>query len=213
MERLPNRKIGGPGLIVEIDETMISKRKNRTRRILPHQRIFGGVCQETKACFAMRVPDRSAATLLEAIKHNIAEGSTIYSDCWKGYKTKDLEAAGFSHLTVNHKLNFVDPKPGTHTQTIERGSAKWRNEKHRGTARSQLKSAQSKRRNSIRLLKNEVRKWAGLAEDIRAPSPGSRMELRRFDCALFYIVLAFPAATCCDTIYRSTPHLSANIMT
>ena len=55
-------------------------------------------------------------------------GSTIYSDSWQAYKTKELEKAGFQHFKVNHKYNFVDPEGGA--QTVKRmwGSAKWRNE-------------------------------------------------------------------------------------
>ena len=36
----------------------------------------------------------------------------------------------------------MDPETGVHTQTVERmwGSAKWRNKKHRGTARHHLES-------------------------------------------------------------------------
>ena len=64
------------------------------------------------------------------------------SDCWRAYKTDELEAAGFSHLKVNHTYNFVDPETGANTQKVERmwGSAKWRNKKHHGTARHLLKS-------------------------------------------------------------------------
>ena len=45
-------------------------------------------------------------------------------------------------LKVNHKYNFVDPETRVHTQHIERlwGSAKWRNKRHRGTARHHLES-------------------------------------------------------------------------
>lgn len=49
------------------------------------------------------MPDRSAATLLKEIAVNIAPGTTIYSDGWKGYSTKELEMAGFDHFRVNHK--------------------------------------------------------------------------------------------------------------
>eukprot|EP00171_Calliarthron_tuberculosum_P000057 IDg57t1 len=40
------------------------------------------------------------------------------SDEWKGYNA--LESNGFTHYTVNHKKNFVDPHTQVHTQEIER---------------------------------------------------------------------------------------------
>lgn len=108
----------------------------------PQTWVFGGVCRETKECFLVIVPDRSAKTLIEAISENIEKGSIIFSDSWKGYKTEELEEAGFDHKKVNHHFNFVDPETGAHTQMIERmwGSAKWRNKRHRGTARHHLDS-------------------------------------------------------------------------
>ncbi|GAA56628.1 hypothetical protein CLF_111264 [Clonorchis sinensis] len=67
--------IGGPGLRVEIDKTLISRRKN-------HAGIFGGICRETKEMFMYAVPDRTAATLVETIQACIAPGSIILSDMW-----------------------------------------------------------------------------------------------------------------------------------
>jgi transposase-like protein len=43
----------------------------------------------------VEVSSRSAATLMKAIQENIEEGSIIFSDCWKGYRTEELEEAGF----------------------------------------------------------------------------------------------------------------------
>ena len=79
---------------------------------------------------------------MAAICENIKEGSIIYSDSWCGYKTEELEQAGYEHAKVNHRYHFVDPETGAHTQNIERvwGPAKWRNKHRRGTARHHLDS-------------------------------------------------------------------------
>ena len=89
-------------MVVEIDESMFTKRKNNVGRMLPPKWIFGGICRQTNECFLLEVPGRSAKALMEAIQNNIKSGSIIYSDSWKGYKTKELEEAGFEHYKVNH---------------------------------------------------------------------------------------------------------------
>uniref|UniRef100_A0A5S6Q9M0 Uncharacterized protein n=1 Tax=Trichuris muris TaxID=70415 RepID=A0A5S6Q9M0_TRIMR len=63
-------KIDGDGLTVELDEALFSRRKCNVGRLLPQQWVFG-LCRETQEVFAIRVKDRSSATLIELIKKHV----------------------------------------------------------------------------------------------------------------------------------------------
>uniref|UniRef100_A0A5S6QH49 ISXO2-like transposase domain-containing protein n=1 Tax=Trichuris muris TaxID=70415 RepID=A0A5S6QH49_TRIMR len=77
--------ISGHGLIVELDETMLSKRKYNVGRMYPQQWVFGGICRQTKEFFAVPVQDRCSATLIALIKKHVRPGTVIMTDKWKGY--------------------------------------------------------------------------------------------------------------------------------
>lgn len=81
---------------------------------------------------------RDAATLISIIKSHIRPGTTIISDCWKAYCELDNMTELYSHYTVNHSENFVDPTTSAHTQTIEGtwSHFKARHKEERGTYRS-----------------------------------------------------------------------------
>jgi len=110
--------LGGPGIVVEIDEAKIGRRKYNRGRWVNGNWVFGGIERGTGRCFIVPVPNRGAVTLLGVIKKWIRPGTTIISDCWKAYDC--LSSEGFIHQTVNHSQNFVDPCTRSHTQNIER---------------------------------------------------------------------------------------------
>jgi len=116
------RKIGGVNLTVEIDETMLTKRKYHRGRMLNEQWVFGGICREDNQIFLELIPNRNSDTLSTCISKNIQYGSTIISDSWKGYSFLDDKnlPQPYLHQSVNHSKNFVDPKTGANTQKEER---------------------------------------------------------------------------------------------
>lgn len=116
--------IGGIGKTVEIDESKFGRRKYHRGHAVEGQWVFGGIQRDTGDCFLVPVDRRDRETLLAVIKDNIRPGTTVISDCWKAYDT--LSDEGYTHLTVNHSINFVDPDTGAHTNTIE---STWRHVK------------------------------------------------------------------------------------
>ncbi len=109
--------IGGPGTIVEIDESKFGRRKYNRGRYQDGHWVFGGVERGTANCFMVEVQDRTAATLLPIITQYIHPGTTVISDEWRAYRR--IPSLGMQHQRVNHSLNFVDPSTGAHTQSIE----------------------------------------------------------------------------------------------
>jgi hypothetical protein len=83
---------------------------------------FGGVEREAGRTFLLVVvPDRSAVTLLNAIRTWIEPVTTIISDCWGACVR--LQEQGYTHRTVNHTISFADQRTSDHTSSTE---GKWR---------------------------------------------------------------------------------------
>jgi transposase-like protein len=116
-----NHVIGGPGIIVEIDESKFGKRKYYRGRMIEGVWVVGGIERTNeKKCFVKVVQDRSAETLHDIISRHVAPGSIVYTDLWRGYiGIEEIEEMNMTHRTVNHSENFVDPNTGAHTNTIE----------------------------------------------------------------------------------------------
>ena len=111
--------IGGPGKIVEVDEAKFGKRKFNRGAYREGIWVLGGVDRETGQCFLAPCPNnkRDGATLIPLINNWILPGSIVYTDEWQGYNT--LVAKGYTHDSVNHSIQFVDPQTGVHTNTQE----------------------------------------------------------------------------------------------
>lgn len=114
-------KIGGPGRIVQVDEAMIGRRKYNRGRLVEGTWVVGMI-DDTGDVRLEVAKRRDAETLTDIITRNVAIGSEVHSDSWRGYNTEYLAWAGLTHKTVNHSREFV-AEDGTHTQRIE---SQWR---------------------------------------------------------------------------------------
>jgi len=105
---------------VEIDESKFGKRKYHRGHRVEGAWVVGGVERtEERRCFLVVVQDRSQETLLQLIKDNVAPGSIVHTDYWKGYDGMDrLFGFGYTHRKVNHSREFITAD-GIHTNTIE----------------------------------------------------------------------------------------------
>jgi transposase-like protein len=117
----PDKKIGGKDKIVEMDESKIAKRKYHKGRKIDGAWIIGGIERSNdnkdKKLFMLPIKHRNSINIDYIVNKYINEGTTIYTDCWKGYN--NLNNIGYNHKTVNHSKHFVDPITKVHTQSIE----------------------------------------------------------------------------------------------
>jgi transposase-like protein len=112
-------KIGGPGVIVEIDETKLGKRKyNRGHRVDGIWVIVGVERTPERRVFLVPVLNRNSDTCIEIIRNHVIPGSVIYTDGWRGYSQIQNQLE-LQHYTVNHSQGFIDLETGVHTNTVE----------------------------------------------------------------------------------------------
>lgn len=111
--------IGGPGVVVQVDEAQIGRRKYHVGRLVTGTWVCGMI--DSNGRVRMEICERrDRQTLTDIIQRNVMPGSIIHSDSWRGYG--GLEELGYQHGTVNHSLEFVSAE-GVHTQAIE---SQWR---------------------------------------------------------------------------------------
>lgn len=118
--------LGGLNSIVEIDESLITRRKYNRGRVVSKRWVFGAIERREDGqyrSFVEFVENRREDTLLEIIRRRIAPGTTIISDGWAAYR--NLGQYNYCHQVINHSENFVDPaNRSIHTQNIENN---WKN--------------------------------------------------------------------------------------
>ena len=133
--------LGGLQRICQIDETLLSgKRKYNVGNRVSKQTWVFGICDSstTPAVGFMKVvPDRRAQTLIPIIKEIIRPGTIIWDGEWSAYRNL---WKNYVHETVNHKINFVNPKTDAHTQNIESywNKVKLKIKKRKGTFKGKI---------------------------------------------------------------------------
>ncbi|CEF67761.1 Transposase, ISXO2-like domain-containing protein [Strongyloides ratti] len=157
--------IGGEGIVVEIDETKMGKRKYHRGHPVDGVWVVGGVEKtEERRVFAVPVEKRDSETLLDVIKKHVKPGSIIHTDLWRGYEGIE-EKLGFKHCTVNHSVSFKDPETGIHTNTIE---GTWNGFKIMIPARSRTKKDMEERLWEFAWRRaNKKKLWAGFLDALR----------------------------------------------
>jgi IS1 family transposase len=113
------QKLGGKGSVIQIDETLLTRRKYNVGRLGKQRWLFGAIDAVTKAFIVRNIDNRSEIELRRVILETILEGSTIHSDMWPAYMSFLGNSSEFKHGSVNHKMNYVDPITKVHTNLIE----------------------------------------------------------------------------------------------
>lgn len=96
------KKLGGPGQTVEIDETLVAKIKYNRGNGLKRKQLwmFGLVCRNDRKCHLEIVPNRKAETLLAIIYDRVEPETTINSDSWSSYRR-------IGEMQYNHRYGVI----------------------------------------------------------------------------------------------------------
>jgi transposase-like protein len=74
----------------------------------------------SKKAFLVPVSNRNTDTMIRVIRDYVLPGTIIITDMWRAYDSALQNMTEFTHLTVNHSLNFVNPLDRSiHTQGVE----------------------------------------------------------------------------------------------
>ncbi|KAE8742017.1 hypothetical protein FOCC_FOCC012458 [Frankliniella occidentalis] len=112
---MPHLQLGGPGVIVQIDESVITRRKFKRgkgeRKTIKEKWVLGIYDTEQKLGVVL-----DKATLVPLIRQYCERGSVLWTDGWAAYK--GLDRFGYEHHVVNHSKEFKSAD-GTCTNGVE----------------------------------------------------------------------------------------------
>ncbi|BHF83519.1 hypothetical protein SprV_0902666200 [Sparganum proliferum] len=111
------KELGGPGVEVQVHETLINRSKGNVGRPEMENWILGMYDTSQRRALFEQVEDRSWPSLRAVITKWVARGSVIVTDDWGAYR--HLPTEGYEHLIVKHSRQFVDPVTGRHTNSIK----------------------------------------------------------------------------------------------
>ena len=109
--------VGGPGEVVEIDESYIGGRRQGRGNYRDGKTLVMGFLERDGDLMTTIVPDNRKHTLLPQITANVLPGSIVHTDELMTYR--NIPHMGFQHHTTNHsRKQYVGPTGG-HVQTLE----------------------------------------------------------------------------------------------
>jgi len=115
-------RLGGPGVIVQVDETKLNFNIKSNRGLAPSKTCWALCMVDTSKNpaigYIQLIERRNAESLIPIIARTVRSGSIIHSDEWKAYNAIS-KCGEYEHKKVVHKYNFVDPQTGVHTQNVE----------------------------------------------------------------------------------------------
>jgi len=106
-----NDIVGGPGEIVELDETYVGGKPRGlgAGKISPNKMLVLGMMERGGNLVTKIIPDRKRASIWPAVSESVAPGSILHTDELASYGSISLR--GFRHQTVNHSEGtYVSPK-------------------------------------------------------------------------------------------------------
>ena len=158
-------RIGGPGIIVEVDEIKMGKRKYNRGHSVSGVWVLGGIKRTPKKkVFLVEIPDRTAVTLLKYIKRYVKPGSIMHTDLFKSY-SQITPQLGLEHKTVNHSICYVNPVTGVYTNTNE---GFWNGLKLTIKPRNRVKNIKKTLRETIWRKKHKDVLWPAFLDALRS---------------------------------------------